>query len=115
MEMRTQRVHELLSDATERLEATGSESARLDAEVLLGHVLGVDRSGLAAHPEAVLSTGQLDAYEACLEKPHVRPMDFTGRPLTGMVYVDAAGLGTKRQLAAWVKRGADFAGSLPVK
>ena len=68
MEMRTQRVHELLSDATERLEATGSESARLDAEVLLGHVLGVDRSGLAAHPEAVLSTGQLDAYEACLER-----------------------------------------------
>ena len=68
MEMRPQRVNELLADATERLEVAGSETGRLDAEVLLAYVLGVDRSGLAAHPEAVLSTGQLDAYEACVER-----------------------------------------------
>ena len=43
-----------------RLEASGSETARLDAEVLLAYVLGVDRSALMAHPEAVLSTGQLE-------------------------------------------------------
>jgi release factor glutamine methyltransferase len=64
METQRQRVHELLAHATERLEAAGSESARLDAEVLLGHVLGVDRSALAAHPEAVLSTGQQESYAA---------------------------------------------------
>ncbi len=54
--------------ATARLHASGSETARLDAEVLLGYVLGVDRSVLAAHPEAVLSTGQLEAFEACLAR-----------------------------------------------
>ncbi len=64
MEIRPQRVAELLTDATARLEASGSESARLDAEVLLAWVLGVDRSALAAHPETVLSTGQLDRFEA---------------------------------------------------
>jgi release factor glutamine methyltransferase len=64
MDPRRQRVNELLADATERLEAAGSETARLDAEVLLASVLGIDRSGLIAHPEAVLSTGQQEMYEA---------------------------------------------------
>jgi release factor glutamine methyltransferase len=64
MDLGRQRVHELLADASARLAASGSESARLDAEVLLADVLGVDRSGLIAHPEAVLSTGQIESYEA---------------------------------------------------
>ncbi len=64
METRAQRVSELLDETTDRLEASGSETARLDAEVLLGHVLGVDRSALIAHPEAALSTGQLERYES---------------------------------------------------
>jgi len=64
MDLGRQRVNELLADATERLEASGSETARLDAEVLLARVLGVDRSGLAAHPETVLSTGQQEIYES---------------------------------------------------
>jgi release factor glutamine methyltransferase len=68
MEARIQRVGELLAAATIRLAAAGSESARLDAEVLLAHVLGIDRSGLAAHPEAVLSTGQLERYEASVAR-----------------------------------------------
>ena len=66
MEMRPQRVQELLADATERLDSSDSETARLDAEVLLAYVLGVDRSSLMAHPEAVLSTGQLDTFEGYL-------------------------------------------------
>lgn len=68
MEMRPQRVHELLAAATERLDASGSETSRLDAEVLLAHVLGIDRSGLMAHPEAVLSTAQLDTFEGYLQR-----------------------------------------------
>lgn len=68
METRPQRVGELLTQAVARLTTAGSESARLDAEVLLAWVLGIDRSGLLAHPEAVLSTNQLDTYEAALQR-----------------------------------------------
>lgn len=68
MDLGRQRVHEQLTDATERLAAAGSETARLDAEVLLAFVLGIDRSGLLAHPEAVLSTRQQEAYGSCLER-----------------------------------------------
>jgi release factor glutamine methyltransferase len=45
-------VGELLRDAAGRLTESGSDTARLDAEVLLGHVLHVDRATLLAGPEA---------------------------------------------------------------
>jgi hypothetical protein len=35
-------------------------------------------------------------------------MDFTGRPMTGMVYVDPSGYRTDADLARWVQRGVDF-------
>jgi release factor glutamine methyltransferase len=44
-------IGELLADAVSRLHAAGSETARLDAEVLLAWVLTADRTGLLAHPE----------------------------------------------------------------
>ncbi|HSH21839.1 MAG TPA: peptide chain release factor N(5)-glutamine methyltransferase [Candidatus Caenarcaniphilales bacterium] len=62
----TRIVGELLRDAAERLRASGSESALLDAELLLGHVLHVDRASLLAHPEAQVGPGQKDAFEAAV-------------------------------------------------
>ena len=47
-------VGELLAAATARLRESGSESARLDAELLLAAVVGGDRTGLIAHPERVV-------------------------------------------------------------
>ena len=55
-----------------------------------------------------------DALEAALAQPYARPMDFTGRPMKGFVFVDAAVLGD-RDLKRWVQRGSTFAGSLPAK
>lgn len=42
-------------------------------------------------------------------------MEMRGRSMAGWLRVGADGLRTKRQLATWVKRGADYATSLPVK
>ena len=56
-----------------------------------------------------------DGYERALAQPHARPMDFTGRPMTGMVYVDPAGYKTDAALAKWVQRGVDFVSGRPVK
>jgi hypothetical protein len=33
-----------------------------------------------------------DAHDEAMAQPHVRPMDFTGRPMRGMVYVAPAGV-----------------------
>ena len=53
-----------------------------------------------------------DAYDDALEEPFVAAMDFTGRPLKGMVYVDGEGLRLDDSLAGWVRRGVEFASSL---
>ena len=53
--------------------------------------------------------------ERALSRPHARPMDFTGRPMNGMVYVAPGGLSTKKALRSWVERGTTFAGTLPDK
>ena len=46
----------LIGDAATRLREAGSESPRLDAELLVGHAFGRDRAWLHAHPDASLST-----------------------------------------------------------
>jgi TfoX/Sxy family transcriptional regulator of competence genes len=56
-----------------------------------------------------------EQYEAALMEPHARPMDFTGRPMKGVVYVGPAGYRSDKALAKWLKRGVDFAASLPPK
>jgi TfoX/Sxy family transcriptional regulator of competence genes len=53
--------------------------------------------------------------EKALTEPHTRPMDFTGRPMKNMIYVDSTGTEAEEDLAGWVEAGADFAASLPPK
>src|SRR5947209_7472803 len=52
--------------------------------------------------------------EKALEQPHVHPMDFTGRPMTGMVYVGLEGTRGK-SLQRWLSHAAAFARALPPK
>ena len=41
-------------------------------------------------------------YEALLEKEGCSPMDFTGRPMKGYIYIDVSVLKTKKQIDYWV-------------
>lgn len=54
-------------------------------------------------------------YEQALAQPHAREMDFTGRPMTGFVYVDEPGFESDQDLEAWVGRALEFNNTLPVK
>lgn len=53
--------------------------------------------------------------ERALAEPHTRPMDFTGRPMKNMIFIDPSGTADDESLAGWVDAGADFASSLPPK
>ena len=53
-----------------------------------------------------------DRYEDSLRLPHTRPMDFTGRPLKGYVYVGPEGCRTLRMVRGWVDKGAAFVATL---
>jgi release factor glutamine methyltransferase len=58
----------LLHAGIERLRMAGSDSPRLDAELLLGHALRIDRVGLIAHSDAPVGADAAAAYEATLER-----------------------------------------------
>lgn len=47
-----------------------------------------------------------DEFDGVLRARHVRPMDFTGRPLRGFVYVSPPGFRTAAALGTWLARGA---------
>jgi TfoX/Sxy family transcriptional regulator of competence genes len=52
-------------------------------------------------------------YDTLVAQPHVRPFDFTGRPMQGMVYVDNTGLADPNALRSWVRRGTDYVAAHP--
>ena len=56
-----------------------------------------------------------EGFEQALKEPHVRPMDFTGRPMKGYVYVAPAGWREGRALKRWLDRGVRFVAALPGK
>ena len=62
--------------------------------------------------ELVIRIGS-ERFAEALAEAHVRPMDFTGRPMTGMVHVAGAGVTTGQALEAWVQRGLDYVASHP--
>ena len=54
-------------------------------------------------------------YDKALTHKHARKMDFTGRPLKGLVYVSSVGISNKNQLSQWMNMGLNFTFSLPRK
>jgi len=54
-------------------------------------------------------------FNILLKKPHARQMDFTGRPMKGFLFVDAAGIKTDNQLRKWIDVGKEFAIKSPPK
>jgi release factor glutamine methyltransferase len=61
-------VGDLLSGAVARLREAGSETPRLDAEVLLAHTIGAERTTLLAHPELTVGDGPSAAFEEALTR-----------------------------------------------
>ena len=62
----------------------------------------------------MLRLGEAGA-DAALGEPHVSAMDFTGRPMASMVYVEPEGIADDRSLAAWLERALRFSETLPPK
>jgi TfoX/Sxy family transcriptional regulator of competence genes len=64
--------------------------------------------------ELMLRVGPV-AYDDALAQQHAREMNFTGKPMKGLVYVATAGIDADADLTAWIGRGLAFAGAYPAK
>jgi TfoX/Sxy family transcriptional regulator of competence genes len=62
----------------------------------------------------MLRLGDEDA-ESALGERHVAPMDFTGRPMSTMVYIEPAGIADDPALDRWVARALAYNDTLPAK
>lgn len=56
-----------------------------------------------------------DRNAQALARPHARPMDFTGKPMKGYVYVAPDGIASDGALAEWIGLCVDFVHGLPPK
>lgn len=56
-----------------------------------------------------------DEAALALDEPHARPMDFTGRPMKGFVFVAPGGTASDDALRSWIARSVAFVDALPPK
>jgi TfoX/Sxy family transcriptional regulator of competence genes len=54
-----------------------------------------------------------DDAERYLTHAHVRPMDFTGKPMKGWLYVNTDAVRTEAEMATWVDRAVRFVLAAP--
>ena len=104
-------------DLAERIQGHLIDQPRLDQKKMFGGLsfmiqgnfcCGIVKSELCVRVGA-------DAYQDALAQPHVREMDFTGKPMRGWVFVAAEALADDASLHAWVDKGLAYALSLPAK
>lgn len=56
-----------------------------------------------------------EQWEDALKKPNVRPMDFTGKPMKGFVYVNPKGCKSDKYLKKWIELSYKYAESVNKK
>lgn len=99
-----QRIREVLQDRGDVVEKRMFGGL---AFMLGGHMaVGVSGSSLLARVGPV-------HHANALATAHVRPMDFTGKPMKGYVFVDPEGLADDADLATWIRVCSDFVATLP--
>ena len=93
------RIRERLSDLPniEEKEMFGGIAFMLNNKMCVGVV-----------KEDVMCRIDPDKYEEALEKPGCRPMDFTGRPMKGWIYIDEHGMKNKKDFDHWIDLALEF-------
>src|SRR6478672_7258752 len=81
----------------------------------LAFLIGGNMSVAASGQGGLLVRVDPDETDELLAKPHAEPFEMRGRSMRGWLRVDPEGVRTKRQLEPWVRRGVDYARSLPAK
>ena len=70
--------------------------------------------GVTGDGELMVRVGEPQA-EKLARRKHARPCDFTGRPMKGMLLIEAPGFRSEAALREWVSAAKRHAASLPAK
>jgi TfoX/Sxy family transcriptional regulator of competence genes len=101
----------------ERLRELFPENAGIAEKKMFGGLCLLSRGHMFVGivGEALMARVGPEAYEKALRRPHARPMDFTGRPMKGYVFVDPPGYEDDRDLKRWADESLKFVATLPEK
>ncbi|WP_276502459.1 TfoX/Sxy family protein [Terrimonas pollutisoli] len=67
-----------------------------------------DKMCIGVHEDKIMVRLDPAVYDKVIEKEGCSPMDFTGKPMKGFVFVEERVLSTKKQLDYWVQLGLEF-------
>jgi TfoX/Sxy family transcriptional regulator of competence genes len=67
-----------------------------------------DKMCVGVEQERLMLRIDPEKYEELMEKEGCRPMDFTGKPMKGYVFVDKDVLKTKKQLQYWINLALEY-------
>jgi TfoX/Sxy family transcriptional regulator of competence genes len=81
----------------------------------LGFLIGGNMAIAASGQGGLLVRVDPVQSEKLVATSNARPMEMRGRQMQGWLRVDTEDVPTKRQLARWVRIGAEYARSLPPK
>lgn len=81
----------------------------------LAFLVGGHMAVAASRTGGMLVRVDPERSDEALKRPHTQLMEMRGRSMPGWIVVAPEGVRTKRQIGAWVRRGAEYARSLPPK
>jgi TfoX/Sxy family transcriptional regulator of competence genes len=81
----------------------------------LGFMIGGNMAVAASGQGGILVRVDPAESDALVATTPAEPMEMRGRQMAGWLRVDTADVASDGELAAWVERGAGYAGSLPPK
>lgn len=67
-----------------------------------------DKMCVGVEKERLMVRLDPEIYEQALKRKGCVPMDFTGRPMRGYVFVKAPGFATDKDLASWLDLALEF-------
>lgn len=105
------------AELAERIEAVVKGKRGITSKKMFGGIAWMQGGNMAVgvlKDELMVRVGP-ERHDELLGEPGARPMDFTGRPMKGYLFVGGEGIRTESSLARWVRRGLEFAAGLPKK
>lgn len=101
----------------QRIEEYFSDRADVDVKKMFGGLCFMVNSHMCCGivRDQLMARVGPTVYEFCLTKPYTSEMNFTGKPMKGMVYVDSQGITEDDDLHGWIQICEDFILTLPPK
>jgi TfoX/Sxy family transcriptional regulator of competence genes len=101
----------------ERIRQILEEQSRVVERKMFGGLTFMVQGNMACgvSPKGLMVRVGPEQYTETLLEPFSQEMNFTGRSMKGMVFVEEAGYTVDSELERWVQKGVEFALSLPEK